>query len=160
MSRNSFHLEWQGLSEFKKSISNIGKSFDKELRKELMKIALETERNAKALSYYDGGVLENSIHTTNITKIGNTYIVYVGTNLEYATYLHELYNPTGRNHKYERGVKYPNYYIGGRGRRTREKPKVKGYTPGRKFLSNAVTITESMFEEAMLNVVERVLRGL
>lgn len=151
-------IQLSGFKEFKEGAKNFKRIFDQELKKELMDVALEAEGYAKALVYRDEGTLENSIHTTNITKMGNRFVVYVGTNMEYATYLHELYNPHSRGDKYDKGVLDRGYYLGGRGRRTREKPFVKGYMPGRKFLSNAVEITEPIFEEAMGRALENALR--
>lgn len=156
---SGFKIEWDGLKELQAEMRSAPKRFNKLLIKELNNIGLTTEKYAKGLVSYDSGELEDSIFSTKAKSYGNMYVVYVGTNMEYARYIHELYNPTGRGDKYERGVKYPNYYIGGRGKRTRDKPKVKGYTPGRKYLRNAVVLTEPDIEEAMERVLISLLEG-
>lgn len=153
---SGFNIEWDGLKELKAEMRSAPERFNKLLVQELNKIGLTTEKYAKALVSYDSGTLEDSIFSTKAKRYGNMYVVYVGTNNEYARYIHELYNPTGLGDKYERGVKYPNYYIGGRGKGTRDKPSLKGYKPGRKYLRNAVVLSEEDVDIAM----ERVLIGL
>lgn len=152
-------IDWKGLDEFKKLIHQAPDKFDRLLKKELTSIGLVAEGYAKGLSPRDSGDLENSIFSTKASKTGGVYVVYVGTNMEYARYVHELFNPTGRGDKYERGVKYPNYYLGGRGKCTREKPDIKGYRPGRKYLRNAVVLTEPEVEKAMERVIIKMMEG-
>lgn len=156
---SGFNIEWDGLKELKAEIKSAPEKFNKLLIKELNDIGLTTEKYAKALVNYDSGELEDSIFSTKAKRYGNMYVVYVGTNMVYARYIHELYNPTGLGDKYERGVKYPNYYVGGRGKRTRDKPKVKGYKPGRKYLRNAVVLSEQDVEDAMERVITSLWEG-
>lgn len=156
---SGFNIEWDGLAELKAEMKSAPARFERLLVQELNHIGLTTEDYAKRLVNYDSGDLENSIFSTKAKKIGGTYVVYVGTNNEYARYIHELYNPAGRGDKYERGVKYPNYYIGGRGKRTRDKPNFKGYQAGRKYLRNAVVIADKDVELAMERVLTRLLEG-
>lgn len=159
MSKANFRIEWDGLDEFKKLIEEAPKKFDKLVKEELTDIGLVAEGYAKRLSPRDSGALENSIFSTRAKKSGGVHVVYVGTNMVYARYVHELFNPTGRGDKYERGVKYPNYYIGGRGKRTREKANVKGYRAGRKYLRNAIVLTEPEVEKAMERVITKMMEG-
>ncbi|MCD8872719.1 HK97 gp10 family phage protein [Mammaliicoccus sciuri] len=137
----------------------MNKRFNLILLDEMDKIGLTCEEYAKALSPRDSGDLENSIHSTQATVEGQSFVVYVGTNMEYATYVHELNTVRAVGDKYERGVKYPNYYIRGRGTGTRQKPNVKGYQPGRKYLQHAVILTDQHFEKAMQRALERLLEG-
>lgn len=156
---SGFKIEWDGLKELKAEMKFAPDRFNNLLIKELNNIGLTTEKYAKALVNYDSGELEDSIFSTKAKRYGNMYVVYVGTNMVYARYIHELYNPTGLGDKYERGVKYPNYYIGGRGKRTRDKPNVKGYKAGRKYLRNAVVLSEADVEKAMERVLTSLLGG-
>lgn len=155
----SLKIEWTGLRELQQEFKTMNKRFNHILLDEMDKIGLTCEEYAKALSPRDSGDLENSIHSTQATVEGRSFVVYVGTNMEYATYVHELNNVREVGDKYERGVKYPNYYIRGRGSGTRQKPNVKGYQPGRKFLQHAVILTEQHFEKAMERALERLLEG-
>lgn len=155
----SLKIEWTGLRELQQEFKTMNKRFNLILLDEMDKIGLSCEEYAKALSPRDSGDLENSIHSTQATVEGRSFVVYVGTNMEYATYVHELNNVRAVADKYERGVKYPNYYIRGRGTGTRQKPNVKGYQPGRKFLQHAVILTDQHFEKAMERALERLLEG-
>ncbi len=155
----SLKIEWTGLRELQQEFKTMNKRFNLILLDEMDKIGLTCEEYAKALSPRDRGDLENSIHSTQATVEGQSFVVYVGTNMEYATYVHELNNVRAVGDKYERGVKYPNYYIKGRGTGTRQKPNVKGYQPGRKFLQHAVILTDQHFEKAMERALERLLEG-
>ncbi|MES5936902.1 HK97 gp10 family phage protein [Mammaliicoccus lentus] len=154
-----FNIEWDGLRELQNEFRTMNKRFSLILLDEMDKIGLTCENYAKALAPRDSGELEDSIHSTQARVEGRSFVVYVGTNMEYATYVHELNNVRSVGDKYERGVKYPNYYIRGRGTGTRQKPNVKGYQPGRKFLQHAVILTDKHFEQAMERALERLLEG-
>lgn len=154
-----FNIEWDGLRELQNEFRTMNKRFSLILLDEMYKIGLTCEDYAKALAPRDSGELEDSIHSTQARVEGRSFVVYVGTNMEYATYVHELNNVRPVGDKYERGVKYPNYYIRGRGTGTRQKPNVKGYQPGRKFLQHAVILTDKHFEQAMERALERLLEG-
>lgn len=159
MSGVNFNIEWEGLRELQQEFKTMNKRFSLILLDEMDKIGLACEEYARALAPRDSGDLEDSIHSTQAKTEGRSFVVYVGTNMEYATYVHELNNVRAVGDKYERGVKYPNYYIRGRGERTRQKTKVKGYQPGRKFLQHAVILTDQHFEKAMERALERLLEG-
>lgn len=154
-----FNIEWDGLRELQNEFRTMNKRFSLILLDEMDKIGLTCEEYARALAPRDSGELEDSIHSTQARIEGRSFVVYVGTNMEYATYVHELNNVRPVGDKYERGVKYPNYYIRGRGTGTRQKPNVKGYQPGRKFLQHAVILTDKHFEQAMERALERLLEG-
>lgn len=154
-----FNIEWDGLRELQNEFRTMNKRFSLILLDEMDKIGLTCENYAKALAPRDSGELEDSIHSTQARVEGRSFVVYVGTNMEYATYVHELNNVRPVGDKYERGVKYPNYYIRGRGTGTRQKPNVKGYQPGRKFLQHAVILTDKHFEQAIERALERLLEG-
>lgn len=154
-----FNIEWDGLRELQNEFRTMNKRFSLILLDEMDKIGLTCEEYARALAPRDSGDLEDSIHSTQARVEGRSFVVYVGTNMEYATYVHELNNVRPVGDKYERGVKYPNYYIRGRGTGTRQKPNVKGYQPGRKFLQRAVILTDQHFEKAMERALERLLEG-
>ncbi len=155
----SLKIEWTGLRELQQEFKTMNKRFNLILLDEMDKIGLTCEEYAKALSPRDSGDLENSIHSTQATVEGRSFVVYVGTNMEYAAYVHELNNVRPVGDKYERGVKLEGYYIGGRGQRTRDKPSEKGFQPGRKFLQRAVILTDQHFEKAMEKALERLFEG-
>ena len=159
MSGLSLKIEWEGLRELQEEFKTMNKRFKLIMLDEMNKIGLTCEEYAKALAPRDTGDLENSIHSTQATVEGHSFVVYVGTNLEYAAYVHELNKVRPVGDKYERGVKYENYYIGGRGRGTRNKSSVKGFAPGRKYLQRAVILTDRQFKKAMEGALERLFEG-
>lgn len=152
----NINIELEGFEEFADTISKIPKRFNEIMTEELHKVSLTAERYARQLAPRDTGELENSINTGSVKREGNSFVVYVGTNMEYATYVHEL-NSSRVGDKYDKGVKIPGYYVNGRGAGTRAKPNVKGYMPGRKYLRNAIVLTETHLETAMSRAIERVL---
>lgn len=154
-----FNIEWDGLRELQDEFRTMNKRFKVIMLDEMNKIGLTCEEYAKALSPRDSQELEDSIHSTQARIEGKSFVVYVGTNMEYATYVHELNNIRPVGDKYERGVKLEGYYIGGRGQRTRNKKREKGFQPGRKFLQRAVILTDQEFEQAMERALERLLGG-
>lgn len=153
------HIELEGFDEFAKAVRDMPKRFESILMDELRKVALQAERYARQLAPYDTGDLESSINTGPVKREGSAYVVYVGTNKEYATYVHEL-NSTRIGDKYDKGIKIPGYYINGRGKRTREKPNVKGYQPGRKYLRNAIVLTDTHLTAAMNRAIDRLFGGV
>lgn len=149
------HIELENFEEFADIIGNIPKRFSRVMTQELSKVALMAERYARQLAPRDSGELENSITASKVKQEGNSFVVYVGTNMEYATYVHEL-NSTRLGDKYDKGVHIPGYYVNGRGQQTRDKPSVKGYQPGRKYLRNAIVLTDVHLETAMSRAIDRV----
>lgn len=148
-------FNFEGMDKFADMIGRTPKRFETILQEELKKVALQAERYARQLAPRDTGDLEASINTSKVFREGSNYVVYVGTNKEYAMYVHEL-NSSRIGDKYEKGIKLENYYIGGRGKRTRDKPNVKGYPPGRKYLRNAMVLTDTHIKTAMQSAIKRV----
>lgn len=152
------HIEFDDLEQFADKCREAKGNVKHILREELTKVAFMAERYARQLAPYDTGELEASIHAGPLQSTGTGYVVYIGTNKEYATYVHEL-NSSRVGHKYDNGIKLENYYVGGRGERTRNKASVKGYLPGRKYLRNAIVLTDPLLNKAMQRVISRTFGG-
>lgn len=150
------NIELENWDEFADAMARVPKHFDKVMKEELKLVALQAERYARQLAPRDTGELENSIHAGAVKREGNTFVVYVGTNMEYAMYVHELISTRPTGDKYDKGVKIPNYYTWGRGKQTILKSNVKGLLPGRKYLRNAIVLTDLHIETAMKRAIERV----
>ncbi|RIM87758.1 HK97 gp10 family phage protein [Staphylococcus xylosus] len=133
-----FRIEWNGLKELKNEFKTMTPRFKKIMLEELDKVALECEGYAKDLAFVDTGELSKSINATQARLINGEFVATVGTNLEYAMYVHE---------------------IQGQGPKTALKPMIKGYQPGYKFLTNAVKLTESHYNRAMDNALKRLMEG-
>lgn len=155
----NIHIELEGFKEFEQAMRKMPKRFNSVLMSELRKVSLVAERYARQLSPRDTGDLEGSINAGPVRHEGSAYVVYVGTNKEYATYVHEL-NSSRVGDKYDNGIKIPNYYVNGRGQRTRDKPSVKGYQPGRKYLRNAIVLTDAHLTTAMNRAIDIVFGGV
>lgn len=138
MRESVFKIEWQGLKELKDEFKTMSPRFRKIMLEELDKVALECESHAKSLSFVDTGELSKSIHAEPAKLVGNEFIALVGTNLEYAIYVHE---------------------IQGQGEKTALKPHYKGYVPGYKFFTNAIKLSEQDYNKAMERALERILEG-
>lgn len=146
-----------------KELQSYFKKFDQRFTKiviqELGKFGLRVEEVAKALAPRDSGDLEDSINTSKVIVEGKTFSITIGTNMKYALRVHEQPESKGVRPKYQRGVKYPEYYKNGRGENTRNKPNVNGYKPGRKYLTNAVKVTEDDWNIMCERILARVLEG-
>ncbi|WP_157821561.1 HK97 gp10 family phage protein [Macrococcoides caseolyticum] len=146
-----------------KELQSYFKKFDERFTKiviqELGKFGLRVEEVAKALAPRDSGDLEDSINTSKVIVEGKTFSITIGTNMKYALRVHEQPESKGVRPKYQRGVKYPEYYKNGRGENTRNKPNVNGYKPGRKYLTNAVKVTEDDWNIMCERILARVLEG-
>ncbi|TDM24315.1 HK97 gp10 family phage protein [Macrococcoides canis] len=146
-----------------KELQSYFKKFDERFTKiviqELGKFGLRVEEVAKALAPRDSGDLEDSINSSKVIVEGKTFSITIGTNMKYALRVHEQPENKGVRPKYQRGVKYSEYYKNGRGENTRNKPNVNGYKPGRKYLTNAVKVTEDDWNIMCERILARVLEG-
>lgn len=155
----SVNIEVEGFEEFANAVEKMPKVLKHNLSKQLGYAALTAERFSRQLAPRDTGELEDSIHAGAVKREGNSLAVYIGTNMEYATYVHELSSKRVGD-KYDKGVKITNYYINGRGKQTRDKSSVKGYQPGRKYLRNAIVLTEPYVTKAVNRAIEQTLGGV
>lgn len=150
-------IEWEGLDELKQYFRGVNQKFERIVKEELTDFGLNVETVAKALAPRDSGDLEDSLTATVAELRGTVFEIMVGTNLEYALRVHEQPYSSDTRSKYERGVKYDGYYVNGRGENTRDKSNVKGFVPGRKYLQNAVTVTEEDWNKMLERILERML---
>lgn len=152
-------VQFDGLDELIQTYDNMIDSIDDRLAEGLNEYAALVEEGAKALTFKDYGDLETSINAEPAKWRDGVLQASVGTNLEYALRLHEQPYKPGERPKYDNGIKIDDYYIDGRGRRTRNRPSWRGEEPGRKFLARAVSVTEEDFQEIMAEAYADVLRG-
>lgn len=123
-------------------------------------VLLNAEANAKELAPRDSGQLEQSITASRAVYKKGIISGTVGSNLVYALRRHEEEPREGVYDKYEDGVKYTGYYVNGRGEMTRMKPKVNGFTPGRKYLENSGTINQKHWKQEMNKAITDTYKGL
>ena len=153
-------IVWDGIEEYADLLEGFEDEFYRHLKNELTEYGLLVEEGAKALAPRDTGDLEQSIHFDAAKRVGDKVIVEGGTNIEYALKRHEAPYSSSTHDKYDNGARFPNYYSGGRGKRTRSKSPWRGFQPGRKYLSNAVAATEEEFERAIARALEKTLGGV
>lgn len=162
MSNDGMKIEWDGLDQFAKKFDEMETELKKNLIQEYTKYGLLVEEGAKALAPHDTGDLEASITTEPATIKGGRaqrVVAAVGSNSKYALRRHEEPYRKGRFPKYDNGSKFPEFYIDGRGQITRSKPAWRGQLPGRKYLQNAINVTEKEYHEANERVLKRTLGG-
>jgi hypothetical protein len=155
-----FNIEWDGMDEFIRLLEEMPADFERILIEEYTEYGMLMEEGTKALAPHDEGNLEDNINFDKAKRVGTGVVLEGGvSNVVYARRRHEEPYRSGKHPKYDDGAKYPNYYINGRGARTRSKPKWRGKMPGRKYLANAVIATKEDYEEMNKRVLDRTLRG-
>lgn len=158
MAKNDvFEIHWEGLDEFAEILDKMDKESENIIMEEMTKFGMLAEEGTKALVHHDEGTLEDSINFDKARKEGNSIVVHGGTKLEYALRRHEEPYRMGVHHKYSEGKKWPNYYVGGRGRGTHRKPVWRGIKPGRKYMENAIKAIEPDYDKMNARALERIL---
>lgn len=154
---NSVTFEWVGFDRFIDDLDQMEATFEQYVRQAMGDYTLLVESGARSLAFRYGGDLEDSITAAAVAVQNGMVIGNVGTNLIYAWRLHE--KPYGRKmyDLNDNGITIKNYYIGGRGQRTRQKSTWRGQIPGRKFLERAVIATEDEFYQLMGEAYDRAL---
>lgn len=160
MADDSFNIEWTGLTQLAAEIDEMDFLLLSAIEDEMRNYLNLVEEGAKALAFRFGGDLEQSIVAMPVRTVGGSVTGHVGTNLIYAWRLHESpYSRGGSRDLYHNGIRLRGYYIGGRGRRTRDKATWRGQLPGRKFLERAITATENDFGQLMFRALARTVGG-
>lgn len=158
MAKNDlFNIEWEGLEEFSNALDKMDQEAEKIIMDEMTEFGMLAEEGTKALVHHDHGDLEDSINFDKAKKEGGRIIVRGGSNIVYALRRHEEPYRMGVHHKYERGRKFPGYYVDGRGQGTRGKPSWRGYKPGRKYMENAIKAIEPDYDKMNARALERIL---
>lgn len=152
-------IEWVGLTEFEELIDGMEEEFERIALQEYSKYGLLVEEGTKALVFHDEGDLEASINFGPAKKEGKSIVVEGGTNMVYALKLHEKPYGNKTHNKYENRSVFEDYYVNGKGERTRAKPSWRGYKPGRKYLQNAVNATEKDFDKMNERILKRFIDG-
>lgn len=156
----SFRVEFAGLDEFIEQMDGWEEEFSRNLNEGMDEYGMLLEEGSRSLAPYDDGGLETSIEFKPLRHVGKTVEGEVGTDKEYALKRHEAPYKPGVHDKYDGGVKFEDYYLNGRGRRTYRKGKWRGLPAGRKYIERAVVSTEPDFEDIMIEVQENTLRGM
>ncbi|UYL93880.1 structural protein [Geobacillus phage vB_GthS_PK2.1] len=154
-----FSFEWEGIDEFIELLDNMDRKTRRIMVQEYTKFGLLVEEGARALAPKDEGNLEDTINAEKARIIDEGVEVEVGVGSVYGLRRHEEPPRMGKYPKYERGAKFPNYYINGLGARTRSKPGWRGEKPGRKYLQRAVELVVDDFVEMNERILQRIMEG-
>lgn len=160
-SQDEVRIDWDGLDEMILALSASDEQFLNLVIQAMDRYTNLVETGATALAHRFSGELEESIKASAASAYFGMVVGSVGSNLSYAWIRHERPYRPGTHDMYDRGVKFPKYYLNGRGRRTHRKASWRGLVPGRKYLERAVVATENKdFEEIFLAALDEFLEGL
>lgn len=152
-------LTFEGLDEFIDQLDDAANNVEHNMISAMKEYESLVDEGTRSLAPRDDGDLENSF-TIDIPKlVGNTVVGGISSNLIYALRRHEDPYRPGVHDKYDNGTKYEDYYVDGRGQRTRQKPAWRGQRPGRKYMARAVELTERDYDEIFAQALEDTLRG-
>lgn len=153
-------LEFHGLKELEDALVKRELEVVTIAIKHMNRYTNLVEKGARALAQRFDGDLEQSIIAAKSALRSGVIVGSVGTNLVYAWRRHEEPYKPGLRHLYHRGAKLENYYLNGLGERSRNKETWRGVLPGRKYLQNAVTVTEQDFDEFMEDALAEIIGGI
>lgn len=158
--KNGFmSLEWDGLKELEDLFDEMEQDIEKIAKEEYKDFGSEFEGAVRALMPRDESDLEGSYNVSPPKKQGNEIVIEGGSNSEYALRRHEEPYRAGKHPKYDNGAKFPDYYVNGRGARTRSKPGYRGEKAGRKYQERAVTLLTPDWNDTNKRILDRVLKG-
>lgn len=151
------NIELDGIKEFVEHLDNLQFEMEKIIVEEMTDISMLAEEGAKALAPKDVGDLADSITFDGAVNEGGLITVRGGSNLSYALERHEAPYGSGTYSKYDMGRLIPDYYVDGRGLRTRRSNGWRGYPAGRKYLENMMKAIEPDWQRAEERMLQRIL---
>lgn len=154
------NFEWDGLGELEQLFGEMDDLLMSNSKKGMKDYSLLVETGSRKLAQRYEGELERSIIAGHVVVVAGLVIGQVGSNLAYAFRRHEEPYRRGKHPLYDAGIKIPEYYKHGLGRKTRSKSAWRGQMPGRKFMERAVIATEEDFEDTFDIVLDATLRGV
>jgi hypothetical protein len=156
---SNFEIKWTGIDEFKKVLQNLNRDQGAVFQREYSRFGMLVEEGARALAPQDRGDLASSINADAPNVSARGVSIEIGVGSVYGLYQHEK-RSSGRTYpKYDNGAKFPGYYSGGYGARTRSKPSWRGAQPGRKYLERTVQLVETDFNEMNERILQQIMEG-
>src|SRR5699024_2249369 len=101
------NIELENWDEFADAMARVHKHLDKVMKEELKLVALQAVRSVRQFASKDIGELEIRLHAGAVKREGNTFVVYLVTNMEYALDVHQLNSTRPTGDQYYNGVKIP-----------------------------------------------------
>lgn len=158
MGRDSnIHIEWDGLQELGDLLETMEEEIERIALEEYRDFGMLFEEAVRALAPRDESDLEGSYNVAPPKREGEAIVIEGGSNSKYALRRHEEPYRMGTYPKYDNGSKFPDFYVNGRGARTRSKPGFRGEKAGRKYQSRAVELITEDWNETNQRILDRVL---
>ncbi|OKP91848.1 hypothetical protein A3844_01670 [Paenibacillus helianthi] len=144
---SGFSFDLGGLDTIIARLDRLENDIDRRLEEKLTKIALKVIHDAKRLAPIDSGDLEAALIVDDVKHLMGLAYVDFGTCPEvnaYAVIQHEGFNktPSGAIVQLTPGEK------------TLSKGNYNGYSPGKKFLENALKMNENWIKEELSGLLE------
>jgi Bacteriophage HK97-gp10, putative tail-component len=142
-SRNLYSFDIGGIDTMILTLEQIEKELFKKIDKTLTKLAEKVIEDAKKLAPLDSGDLEAALVVGDVKQILQRVYVDFGTSPEvdhYSVVQHEGFRET-KDGKI--------IFMKEPGPKTASKPSHKGYTPGKKYLENAIKINEKLIAKEL-----------
>lgn len=152
-------IEWDGLAELGDLMDTMEERIERIALEEYKDFGMLFEEAVRALAPRDESDLEGSYNVSPPKREGESIVIEGGSNSVYALRRHEEPYRSGAYPKYDNGSKFPDYYVNGRGARTRSKSGFRGEKAGRKYQSRAVELITEDWNETNQRILDRVLGG-
>ncbi|MEI2395588.1 HK97 gp10 family phage protein [Paenibacillus phytohabitans] len=143
----AFSFELDGLDKIIDRLDDLEKDIEIRLDATLTKLAMKIIHDAKRLAYIDEGDLEAALEVGEVIQLIGLSSIDFGASVEvnhYAVILHEGFNrtPSGKIVQLHPGEK------------TLSKGNYNGYSPGKKFLANAIKMNEKLIKSELSKILE------
>lgn len=145
--RELFSFSLEGIEALIDHLDAIEKDLDRRLDETLTRLALKVIGDARRLAPIDEGDLEAALIVGEVKRTIAGMYIDIGTSPEvdgYAVVQHEGFRRTKSGAIVEMTP----------GEKTRSKPAHGGYTPGKKFLENAIKMNEDLILEELSKILE------
>ncbi|OMD03479.1 HK97 gp10 family phage protein [Paenibacillus sp. FSL R5-0636] len=144
---NTFSINIEGLDKIIRRLDDLEGEIDRRLEEKLTKIALKIIHDAKRLAPIDEGDLVGALDIDVVKHLIGLAYIDLGATVDvksYAVVQHEGFRRTksGAVVQFQPGEK------------TRSKGDYNGYSPGKKFLENAIKMNEQWIMEELSGLLE------
>ncbi|QWU17392.1 Bacteriophage HK97-gp10, putative tail-component [Paenibacillus sophorae] len=146
-SRGKFFIELTGLEEIISHLDDLEKDLDRRIDAVLTKLAMKIIHDAKRLAPIDSGDLEAALIVGEVKQMLTERYIEFGTSPEvdsYAVVQHEGFRKTASGAIVQLTP----------GEKTRSKGQYNGYTPGKKYLENAIKMNEDLIRTELSKILE------
>ncbi|RKD20964.1 hypothetical protein BEP19_14860 [Ammoniphilus oxalaticus] len=147
MAKDGISFSLEGIEMMVQNLDKVSKKVDQRLDDTLTKLAHQVITDAKALVGVDSGDLEGSLVVGEVKKEIRRIYIDFGNSPEtddYAAVQHEGFRKTKSGKVIHMSP----------GPITASKPNHKGFTPGKKYLENALKINEELIKKELSKVLK------